>query len=79
VSTGGVGACAAGLPECHCERVHAELAKERQRATRSEAQLAQARAALVKAHACATLRDDGTCDGCFVSAALSPAAPSEGT
>jgi len=34
----------------------------------------QARAALeqalVKAHSCATLRDDGTCDGCFVSEAL---------
>jgi hypothetical protein len=28
------------------------------------------RAALEKAHACATLRDDGMCAGCFVSAAL---------
>lgn len=26
--------------------------------------------ALKKAHACATLRDDGTCDGCFLSEAL---------
>jgi hypothetical protein len=28
------------------------------------------RAALERAHACATLLDDGTCAGCFVSAAL---------
>jgi hypothetical protein len=28
--------------------------------------------ALERAHACATLRADGTCDGCFVSAALKP-------
>ena len=27
-------------------------------------------AALRQAHDCATLREDGTCDGCFVSAAL---------
>lgn len=33
-------------------------------------------AALWQAHACATIRPDGTCDGCVVSAAL---APSEGT
>lgn len=26
--------------------------------------------ALRQAHACATMRDDGTCDGCFVSDAL---------
>lgn len=26
--------------------------------------------ALYRAHACATRRDDGTCDGCFVSEAL---------
>lgn len=25
---------------------------------------------LTKAHQCATLRDDGTCDGCFISEAL---------
>lgn len=29
--------------------------------------------ALEKAHACATLPDDGTCDGCFVSAAIAKA------
>lgn len=28
--------------------------------------------ALRRAHSCATLRDDGTCDGCFVSEALAP-------
>lgn len=28
------------------------------------------RGALARAHACATLRADGTCDGCFVSEAL---------
>ena len=28
------------------------------------------RSTLMGAHACATLRDDGTCDGCFVSDAL---------
>jgi hypothetical protein len=34
------------------------------------------REALIKAHACGTLRDDGTCVGCFVSEALtSTAAP----
>lgn len=27
-------------------------------------------AALEKAHACATVRDDGECEGCFVSEAL---------
>ncbi len=26
--------------------------------------------ALTRAHSCATLRSDGTCDGCFVSEAL---------
>jgi hypothetical protein len=31
--------------------------------------------ALARAHACATLREDGTCDGCFVSAALATPAP----
>src|SRR5262245_10110989 len=35
-----------------------------------ERETAALRAALVKAHACATLRDDGTCDGCFVSEVL---------
>lgn len=32
--------------------------------------LLMVREALKRAHACATLRDDGTCDGCFVSEAL---------
>ena len=31
------------------------------------------REALIKAHLCATLRRDGTCDGCHVSAALAAA------
>jgi hypothetical protein len=35
------------------------------------------RGALTKAHACATLRPDGTCDGCFVSDALSVAPASD--
>lgn len=30
----------------------------------------QLREALQRAHACGTLREDGTCDGCFVSEAL---------
>jgi uncharacterized protein with PIN domain len=37
-----------------------------------EAHNAVLKNALEKAHACATLRADGTCDGCFVSAALKP-------
>jgi len=35
-----------------------------------EAAARAAREALARSHACATLRDDGTCDGCFVSEAL---------
>lgn len=31
--------------------------------------------ALLRAHSCATLRDDGTCDGCFVSEVLAKAVP----
>ena len=34
--------------------------------------------ALKRSHACATLRDDGICDGCFVSEALVVAARTEG-
>lgn len=33
--------------------------------------------ALKRSHACATVRDDGTCDGCFVSEALKKAADGE--
>lgn len=35
-----------------------------------DSRLAEAREALQQAHACATVRSDGTCDGCFVSDAL---------
>jgi hypothetical protein len=35
-----------------------------------KAEIAELRVALHRVHNCATLRDDGTCDGCFVSAAL---------
>lgn len=34
--------------------------------------------ALRRAHACATLRADGTCDGCYVSDALQPVEPGGG-
>jgi hypothetical protein len=36
----------------------------------AEARLAVCEKALRKAHGCATIREDGTCDGCFVSEAL---------
>lgn len=42
----------------------------RQRIEELNAERDMLRAALKRAHACATLRDDGTCDGCFVSEAL---------
>lgn len=39
----------------------------------------QLETALRLAHACATLRPDGTCDGCFVSEALSEERSDEAT
>ena len=33
-------------------------------------QLDEARDALKRSHACATVKDDGSCEGCFVSEAL---------
>ena len=45
----------------------------------AEAERARLREALRRAHSCATGRDGGTCDGCFVSEALraTPTPPEE--
>ena len=48
----------------------AELTTELEQA---RARIAELEQALGRAHACATVKEDGTCDGCVVSAALKPA------
>ena len=58
-----------------CSKMHATNYSHRGSGARAEVVVLRARVvslrdALVRSHACATLRDDGTCTGCFVSEAL---------
>ena len=52
------------------EAADADLADARADNVEMRAYATRLEAALVRAHACPTVRDDGTCDGCYISEVL---------